>query len=292
MKNLHPLASVLYFVLIAAITAAAADPPIILTSLAAGAIFAVLTGVGRLWIYALTILGVAAVNPLFFHQGETPLFFINNSPITMESVLSGISIGAMIGAVMLWFAAYNKITDTQRHLYIFARFTPRLGIMLGMALRFAPLFGKKYNKIMAAQKAMGMYSSQTFIDRLVNHMSVFGATVTWCFENGVTTAVSMDARCYGRGKRTSYSLFRFKPSDAAFMLLSVGAAAAVALNWGELQFSFYPALAPLNRALFPRGAHLVLCLMPIATEITERIKWKYSMSKISASPTPGKALPL
>ncbi|MGN1098088.1 MAG: energy-coupling factor transporter transmembrane component T, partial [Clostridia bacterium] len=153
MKNIHPLAVFIYFIVTAVIAAALPDPGIIAAALLTGGLFAALSGVKKLWIYGAVIIGVGVINPLFFHRGETVLFFINNSPVTLESLLCGLNNGAMIGAVMLWFAAYNRVMNTEKHLYLFGRFTPRLGIMVSMALRFAPLFVKKYREISAAQKA-------------------------------------------------------------------------------------------------------------------------------------------
>ena len=284
MKSLHPLPAFLCLMLITLSAAVFSEPGLTLAALAAGLAFAGLMRVGRLWFYAAIIPAVGAVVPFFMHRGETALFFMGDSPITLEALLYGLNVGAMLAVLLVWLACCNQLMDTEKYLYLLGRFTPRLGVMLTMALRFLPLFIGKFKEISAAQRVMGLYSSESLSDRLMNRLSVFGATVTWAFENGVTTAVSMEARGFGPGRRTSYSLFRFKTADGLVLTLEL-LAMAVLLGFGKaLKFSFFPAVSSLSPAVLPRTAFGILCLLPIFVEITEKIKWKYSALKISASP--------
>ncbi len=282
MKNIHPLAAFIITVAAALAPAVFPDPVTVLTALLTGAAFAALTGTKGLWRFAVVIFGASLINPLFVHRGATVLFFLNDSPVTAEAFFYGVNIGCLIAAVMLWFSAYNNIMDVEKHLYLFGRFTPRLGVMISMAVRFVPLFEKTFLRVSSAQRAMGMYSSHALYDRIAGRLFAFGAASSMIFETGVTAAASMEARGYGRRRRTSYSLFRPRFVDAALASAGVLLFFVLCVFSEKLHFNFYPQLSRINLALLPRTAYFMLCLLPITVEIMEKIRWKYSGSKISA----------
>ncbi len=281
---MHPLS--VFLCVMSAVSAAAffSEPVIQAIALAFGLAFAVLSGVRRPWLYLLVIPLSVLINPLFSHRGVTVLFFINNSAVTLEAVLAGASAGAMLAALMMWLAAYSRIMTADKHLYLFGRLTPRLGLTFSAALRFVPLFARRCREISAAQRAMGMYSSEAVEDKLKGRLYAFDAAFSWAVENGVTTSASMTARGYGSARRTSYSLFRFKAADAALSALSLASAAVIFARANELRFVFYPEAMPLPAEIPARLAYAVLCAAPVAIEIKERLAWKFSASKISASP--------
>ena len=45
---------------------------------------------GRIGFYVPLFLLVAVTNPLFSHNGVTPLFFLNGNPVTLEALLYGV----------------------------------------------------------------------------------------------------------------------------------------------------------------------------------------------------------
>lgn len=52
----------------------------------------------------------AFMNPAFSHEGMTILlYFPTGNPLTLESILYGLSAGVMIATVMLWFVNFNRI---------------------------------------------------------------------------------------------------------------------------------------------------------------------------------------
>ncbi len=283
MKSIHPLTA---FVLIMLITIEAAlfgEPVTVLTALITGAVFGVMIGIRRFGIYIAVAVVSAVAVPVFSHRGETILFFVNDSPITMEAVLCGLNMGAMLAAVMLWFAAYNRIMDVEKNLYLFSCITPRLGAMISMALRFSPLFAKTFGRISTAQKTMGMYSRPSLVERVHSRLTAFDATVTRVLESGVNTAASMDARGYGRGRRTGYSLFRFGRRDGILLGAAITAGLIPLLFKSGLKFSFYPVITPIYTDPLPRAAYAILCFLPIGVEAAEKIRWKYLTLKISNS---------
>ncbi|MCH5186758.1 MAG: hypothetical protein J1F63_00040 [Oscillospiraceae bacterium] len=292
MNRLHPLPFFVCIALITVISAACADPIVSVIILITGLIAARLSGAGRLWIYAAVILAVTVINPFFSHRGNTVLFFLNDSPFTLEAVLAGLSSGVRLAGTLLWFAAYSRVMTSDKHLYLFSAFTPRLGVTLGAALRFTPLLIRRYREISMAQRAMGLYSSTALSDRLKSSLLAFSSSFDWAIENGVISAISMRARGYGSGRRSSYTLFRFSAGSTALIVFSVICAAVVLINLGELRFVFYPEPSAVSETVAPRLAILALCaILPVA-ELKERFVWKFSASKISALPTEGQTTQL
>lgn len=107
------------------------------------------------------------VNPLFVHNGETILFFMNDNPITLEAFFYGMIVAVMIIAVMFWCKNYNEIMTSDKFIYLFGKVTPRLSLVLSMALRFIPLFRRQIGAISKTQKAMGLYSTESRTDRVL-----------------------------------------------------------------------------------------------------------------------------
>lgn len=228
---------------------------------------------------------IAVTNPLFSHNGVTPLFFMNGNPVTLEALVYGIFISVMVVGVMLWFKCYSFIMTTDKFLFLFGKAIPKLSLVLSMALRFIPLFKRQMKKVGAAQKALGFYSSKSFIDRIRGRMRVLNAMIAWSLENSIDTASSMKARGYGLKGRTNFSLFRFHLSDS--ILLSVNilllAATLAGIFTGGTDFAFYPRITPIRFTFSATASYVsfgLLCLIPFILEREEKTVWKYYRSKI------------
>lgn len=64
---------------------------------------------------------IALMNPLFNHYGVTMLYYVESSGnwITLESLVYGIVLGAVMFVVIQWFSCYNKIMTTDKFIYLF-----------------------------------------------------------------------------------------------------------------------------------------------------------------------------
>ena len=228
---------------------------------------------------------VAVTNPLFSHNGVTPLFFLNGNPVTLEAFIYGAAIAVTVIGVMLWCKCYGAIMTSDKFLYLFGKAIPKLSLILSMALRFIPLFKRQMKRVSRAQKAMGLYSSKSYTDRIKSALRVFTAMISWSLENSIETADSMKARGYGIKGRSSFSLFRFHVNDGALLavcavLLCVTLAGA-ALS--RLDFYYYPRISeiPLTPfAVFDYISFGILSFCPFIIEVKEALIWKYYVSKI------------
>ena len=107
--------------------------------------------------------------------------------------------------------------------------------------------------------------------------------VTWVLENGIVTADSMTARGYGIGRRSRYSLFRFRMHDAVLLVSSAVLAVFTLVGTAGAEFVFYPAVSvsELTAAnITGYTAYAVLCFIPTWIDVKEALRWRGLQSKI------------
>ncbi len=264
------------------------DPATALIALTGGVLFCAAVGCARLRLNlacAALVTVTALVNPLFNHNGVTVLFVLNDNPVTLEACLYGLAASGMIVSVLYWFRSYSQIMTSDKLLYLFGRFSPRLALTVSMALRYIPLFKQQAKKVNDAQKALGLYKDDNPIDAMRGGMRVFSVMVTWALENGVITADSMAARGYGVTRRSFFARRRFGAKDACLTacalvlaLISVWPAA-----FGGVRFVFYPALSAVPCDGMSIASYLcygVLTLLPSLIEWGDELKWRFLKSGI------------
>jgi energy-coupling factor transport system permease protein len=227
----------------------------------------------------------ALINPLVSSAGATRLFFINDSPVTLEAIAYGIAASAAVVGVIYWFRSYTRIMTSDKLLYTFGKLSPRLSLVLSMALRYVALLSEERRKIKQTQISLGLYSDGNIIDRARGEIRVFSVLVTFALENGIITADSMAARGYGSGKRTHFAIFKFGAWDISALLLTLTLFALTlgCLLCGALDFEFYPTLSPINTGLWSVIGYIsygMLVTLPIFAEMEERARWKYLRSRI------------
>lgn len=231
------------------------------------------------------LLIITITNPLFSHKGETILFYLFRLPVTKESILYGLAISFMLIASGYWFACYNEIMTQDKLIYIFGNFLPKFSIMITMTARTVPRMIKKYKDISDTQKALGVYSGESYFDRLKGRFRVLNTIITWGLENGVDTADSMRARGYGLPHRSSYKKFKWHYSDIYLLtilsILAVTIIVLLSLGFGE--FDFFPVITDLDVS-FNAVALYILSLVfmssVMSAELKEVILWRYLKSKI------------
>lgn len=285
-EEYNPAAVALYFLAAAGIAMFSLHPVILLLSLCGALTYFFvrngLSGGGHLYTFLLFAVMVC-VNPLVSHNGVTVLFVLNNNPVTLESLLYGTAAAVMIVSVLYWFRSFSQIMTEDRLLYLFGAFSPKLALILSMAMRYIPLFIAQTKKISASQKALGLYKEDNIIDSIRGKIRIFSVLVTWVLENGIVTADSMTARGYGIGRRSRYSLFRFRMHDAVLLVSSAVLAVFTLVGTAGAEFVFYPAVSvsELTAAnITGYTAYAVLCFIPTWIDVKEALRWRGLQSKI------------
>ena len=290
LKSIHPITAFVYFVLVSSVMMISRDPVLQCIALVSVCtysflLFGVRVGFSDIAFYLPLLLMISVINPMFSHNGMTPLFFLNGNPVTLEAVLYGIVIGISVIAVLYLCKCFSEIMTGDKILYLLGNIMPKMALMISMTLGFVPLFKERYKKKSEAQRTLGVYSAESRADRLKCALAVFSATVSQSLERSVELSASMKARGYGAGKRSSYSLFRFTASDILLLTACIILSAVIFIFFaiGTLDFAFYPKMSDLSFDLahiISYGAFFVLAFIPSALEIKENLKWKYLISKI------------
>ncbi len=288
-EQLNPIVMFLYFLLVFALAAFGTDVIITLISLICSILLYCLKSKNEntkrhYYIFILFIVS-ALINPVFNHRGITPLFVVNDNPITLEALLYGICMAGTFSAVIYLFSAFSLVMTSDKLIYVFGTVSSKSALLLSMALRYVPLFIAQQKKVKQAQKAMGLFYDGNLVDRFKGNLRIFSIMVTWALENGIVTADSMSARGYSEKRRTSFSFFAFTQFDLFYLLITLLLFSVVV--YGKVTNAvgtvFYPEFvcAKLNLISFSvYFCFALLCLMPSILEIREELRWKYLMSKI------------
>lgn len=291
-SSMHPFVLMIYFLSVL-ITAMFINNPIIqLSALLGGIAFCGMLTTAKqklsdIAFYIPLFILISITNPLFSHNGETPLFFMNGNAVTLEAIAYGVFIAVMVIGVMLWCKCYSIIMTSDRFLYLFGQVLPKPAIVMSTALRYIPMLKRQSEKVKKAQRAMGFYTSESYFDRLRFSLRVYSVLIGWSMENAVETAKAMNARGFKLKHHTSYSSYKFKTID--FLLLALNIVLIVfvffGVGSGAVAFSYYPQITHIDTSAFSSAvysAYLILVFIPFFIEIQERIKWNCYRSKISA----------
>lgn len=283
----HPLVTFLYYLSAASAIMFCHDPRIIVTALCVGIIerAAIHRDAACMGWTALIISVSAILNAAVSHNGKTVLFFVGDMRITAEALLYGVSAGAAIAAVLNIFKSFSNYMTSDRLQCLLGVVSPKLALMLSVALRYIPYLWRRSGDVRLAQRGAGLYRDGSLPERIAGDARVFYSLAAGALEDGIVTADSMSARGYGTGRRTSVSLYRFGWRDALFLLpvAVIDAILIAAGGYGYLEFEFYPTLGMPNGdtiAHIACAAFAFLMLMPLINDAAEVIRWKYLLSKI------------
>lgn len=297
----HPAALLGYFMAVLLPAMFSANPALHLLALLGGLAFWALlvpgrTFAGDLAFYTLLSLMIAVTNPLFSHNGVTPLFFLNGNPVTLEAVWYGVDMAVMLVAVLYWCKCFHRVMSDDKLLFLLAGTASSLSLLISSAIRFVPELKERIARVHQAQKAMGLYSSGSYVDRLLGGLRVFSAVLSWSLECAVETGQAMKGRGYGLKGRSHYALFRLRPRDGWFgaVTLCMAAAVVTVMARGALTHDFYPKMTGLSaapEALLGYAAYGVLAALPFLLEAAGRCRWHLLLRRCARQDTgvePGK----
>ena len=288
-ESYHPAVLFTYYMLALCFSMVSRHPVAIIASLAGGFLcFGALNSLPKTLkelLFSLCLfMTMTVTNPIFVHNGETILFFMNNNPVTLEAFIYGGTASLMIISVLIWCKCYTAVLSTDKFLYLFGKLIPRLGLILSMAFRFIPLFKNQIRKINQAQKTMGLYASDSITDKVGGGIRVFDSLVSWSMENSIDTADAMKSRGYGLRGRTSFTLFRFRKRDG-ILLGVMGALTAgifICFAMGGYEFYYYPCVAEFRwdaAAVLQYLIVLAFMDIPGMIEWKEKLSWNYLRSR-------------
>jgi len=286
----HPGINFLYFGLVFLFTMFLLHPVSLLISLGCALCYAIYLN-GRKAVrfslrFLLPMMLLAAVlNPAFNHEGATILTYLpSGNPLTMESMLYGLTAALMLAAVITWFFCYNAVMTSDKFVYLFGRVIPALSLVLSMTLRFVPKFKAQLQVVSEAQRCIGRDTSEgSLLQRAKNAITIFSIMVTWALENAIETADSMKSRGYGLPGRTAFSIYRFDERDKTALLWLLFCGVYLLSGWaaGGFSWRYHPTIRGAAVTPFTVSfqiVYLALCLTPVILNRWEDKKWKLLQS--------------
>lgn len=290
LDKMHPFSVFLYFISVIIFTMFLQNPVIIVLSFVCSELLCFYFYPAKQMAKSITssiflIAIMAFINSLLVHQGVTVLLFINDIPLTLESMLYGLFLTMMLVSVYCWFKVYNKVITSDKFIFLFSRFTPKISLMLSMSFSFIEKLKTDYIMIKDSEIALGVYTGENVVDKLKSGFRITNILFNMAVESSVERAESMQARGYGLKGRTTFNIYHFKSRDAMLIAETIFSiiAVSVLLALGFGRFGFYPSLSLItldvgNILLY------VFCFLMFSIGIFECIKesilWKISVSKI------------
>ncbi|MDE7104289.1 MAG: energy-coupling factor transporter transmembrane protein EcfT [Ruminococcus sp.] len=271
----HPIVNFLFFGLVITYLMFIMHPVMLIISFLSSLSYAIYLDSRKTVIFCLkillpTMLTAIIVNPAFSHEGITILCYLpSGNPLTLESILYGISASVMLGTSLLWFRCYTIIMTSDKFVYIFGKIIPALSLVLSMTLRFIPKFKAQFEVVREAQYCIGKdISDGSIFSRLKNAVRIFSIMITWSLENAIETANSMKSRGYGLKGRTAFSIYRFDSRDKNILLclLFCGIYLTCGIIAGGLKWRYFPSVKGVLEEPFTISFYIVytlLCNIPV-----------------------------
>ncbi|MDR1781712.1 MAG: energy-coupling factor transporter transmembrane protein EcfT [Bacilli bacterium] len=290
MKTFHPLIIALYFIGCIGFSMFSMNPIYLSISLLMAIIINVkLTSIISfkriIFLVILFVLVCMIINAMFVHQGFTILFFMNDNPITLESIIFGLSFALMISATLIWFKNLSLIMDSDKVVYLLGRISPLLAFIISLVLRYIPYLQDYYHKIKDFHKINYDIKNRNLFDKLKSSIHCFLALVSFAFENSLDSVNSINSLGYGSRKRTNYHLYHFEKRDLfALVLLFICMGLTIFIYfYHNLSFYYYPKIAIVSLdslSIISYMMFLLFLILPLIFEIEEEIRWRLSISKI------------
>lgn len=287
----HPLVNFLYFGLVIGFSMFFMHPVSLVISCICSAVYYIRLNGGKsfglLLRFALPVmLFTALINSLFNHRGVHVLCrFSNGNPLTLESILYGVSAAAMLVSVFLWFGCCTVVMTSDKFIYLFGRVIPSLSLVLSMTMRLIPSFKARLEAVKEAQLGLDCGAFEGNLrKRLKSAMRCFSIMVTWALENSIDTADSMKSRGYGLDGRTAFSVYVMTKRDR--LALCRLCFCAVCIIGGTAAGGFYWQYFPDIQGSFARPltvglgiVYALLCVTPLIINSKEERAWKSLQSK-------------
>ncbi len=289
-SSYHPVILFTFYIFMIFITMFSSHPVIIGISLIMSLLFYALVGdrehlLSDYLFYLVFFLLIVVINMLFQHYGATPLFFLNDKPITLEALYSGISTASMLIAILFWSKSYSVILTSDKFLFLFSNSIPRIALLISMSMRYIPSIKRDIRVIKRAQMSMGLLSGDSYTDRIMSFVRIVKSVISKSLENAVERSDSMRARGYSSKKRSTYYKYTFFKRDKVMIVFIMCLAISFFVFYfiSPTDFSYYPEVQMFDVGLVPVMQFLLFfisAIIPIFIELKEELYWKYLKSKI------------
>ncbi|KIL34544.1 hypothetical protein SD71_18865 [Cohnella kolymensis] len=290
-RSLHPFTILLYYAGGITFGMLLFHPLILLAGWAAAVVVNLHLDGGREWRrwtvpMAVGCLLILLMNPILSHRGRTVLYYFGDMPITLESVVYGMTLALSMLNLLTLFITYRLVMSEQKFLFLFSRLSPKAALVAMMALGMVPRLRRRLQELMLIQRSRGITVTEgSLAQRARNGTRIVGTLLSWTLEDALQTADSMQARGYGTGRRSGYAGFRFRSRDM-WTVSALTACAVLLLGVWASGYGFmkvYPNLGSFRLITGDQVAlagYITYLLLPLGWEWRDRKSWrtlKYKM---------------
>ena len=290
-SRLHPLVNFIYLAGVVAITIISNNPIMLFIAFIASLIYSViLCGVGgvkrNLFLMIPIVVFTVIIQPLFSHNGSTPLYYINDNAVTLEMVLYGMTVSILLMSTIQWFSCYNVLITSDKFLYLFGRMIPSLALVISMIFRMIPLLRHRFTEIDEAQIAIGKkIRGIGLYERAKIFMKELSILISWSLESSIETSDSMESRGYGLKGRTSFHLFKWKKSDCVWLavILWIIGVCIYGIVEKSVQVYYFPLFKMKELTITSYATFIsfaILAIGPIIYDLGGKLKWRRLNSKM------------
>lgn len=289
--QVHPSVSSFYFLLVLVSCFLTKNPVFLLLCFFSAMLYQwVVKGLRRVAASLMLALPTAffmmLLNPLFNQNGMTPLFYWNNRPFTLESLLYGAVIGAALINTLLWFGVANDAISQDKIIYLLGKPFPTAAFLMGTIFRVTATLRQELKSIQFAQQGLGFsIKNGPLRRRIKNGAQILLCVVGNALEHSVDTAMSMRGRGYGIQRPSRHKQYYYNRNDAFLTIILV--LFAVLSGWmvgkGWLRFDFFPSLYGSLWGWQQITAYILSGLffnLPLLYNCKEEIRWRYLNSKM------------
>lgn len=230
--------------------------------------------------YLAVFLVITVSNPLFVHRGNTVLFYVKNTPITLEAIAYGANFSLSLIAVLVWFRIFSKLMTAEKINEILGKRFATVGMIASLTLRYVPEFKRRFAEIADAHRSAGLICEDTWFEKVKSYLKIFMSLAEFSFEKSANTAVSMNARGYLLHKRTqiSHRIFQFDELLVLILTLVITVCVIIFSLNHKLLASFYPTIK-VKFSVLSTIFFTVLTIVPTFFELEDRLKWHLSNAK-------------
>lgn len=277
----HPRVLVAYFACTLVLVMAAFEPACTGLGLAGGLLVGLrLRGMRatlRPLVWQLPLMAIVClVNPFFSAQGMTEVATVGVRKVYLESLAYGLNMGAMLLAMLVWFADAAAVVSTDTVRTAFGGTLPVVSLMVSMTVRLVPDFIRRGHQVADVQRAC---TSAAKTNAPLSDLSARSRLVTvlvgWGLEDSFATADSMQARGWSSARRrTSCRSQRFRTRDGVALVLIAVLAIVDALALARVcgSWHYYPTMGSPSAWWFYLP-HVVLLALPLVATVIEDLRW-------------------
>ena len=281
----HPALNLLFFVVVIAAAIAWTHPVFVGIAYVCAFAYSVRLNGLKALIFNLALMVFIVTWGLWYatntHFGVTNLGeTIYGNSYTLESLVYGMVQGVQIATVIMWMSCVFLLFTADKVVYLLGKVSPRLSLMLAVALRAVPVIKDRAGRIAMAQCGIGRGPGQGgLMFRAKNVVRRTSVLISWSIERFVETSDSMKSRGSLLKKRTAYSLYRFDARDRALVITMAALIMLmlVAMVFNQTYILYDPQII-FNR-ITPQsfvfyGAYAVFCLLPLLLQTVGEARFK------------------